>query len=235
MRNLIKLVSVVTVATVATVVIGFLYFAAVRQFEARKVESARKIQSLENAVLAQHKWNEQHEERIRVKSRMTAVLSNFGDSMHQDPALMAELIISKCEQTRLDPFIVLGMIKAESDFNSRAVSSEGAMGLMQIQPATASILDPDADFGPENSQRLLLDNDLNISLGTRYLAKLMRRFGGDLQMALEAYNKGPDGMLTLLSAGVDEEGRYSVKVINNSRKYKKGMVPPKKVKRGLSS
>jgi hypothetical protein len=228
MRNLFKLVSVVTVA------LGFLYFVAVGQFEAQAGESASKIHSLDKAVHAQRSWNKQHEERIRVKSRMTAVLSNFGDSMHHDPAQMAELILSKCERAGLDPFLILAMIKAESDFNSRAVSSEGAMGLMQIKPETASLLVPYGDFGPENSDRLLLDNDLNISLGTMYLAKLIHRFG-DVDVALEAYNKGPDGMLTLLSAGVDEEGRYAGKVKNNYRKYKYGSLAKKRVKRGLSS
>lgn len=218
-----------------TIVLGFFYIATVNYLKSQARESTNKIQSLEKAISAQHSWNEKNKTRIRVKSRMIAVLSNFGDSMHHDPVQMAELILSKCEQRNLDPFLILGMIKAESDFNSRAVSSEGAMGLMQIKPETACLLEPNGGFSSENSERLLLDNDLNISLGTKYLAKLIRRFGGDIDTALEAYNMGPDGMLTLLSAGVDEEGKYSLKVKNNWRKYKNGSVAPKKVKRGLSS
>ncbi len=228
MRNSFKLV------TVVTIVLGFFYFVTVNHFRAQAREGSHKIQSLDKAIYAQRSWNKQNKTRIRVKSRMTAVLSDFGDSMHHDPAQMAELILNKCERTGLDPFLILAMIKAESDFNSRAVSSEGAMGLMQIKPETASLLVPYGDFGPENSERLLLDNDLNISLGTMYLAKLIHRFG-DVDVALEAYNKGPDGMLTVLSAGVDEEGRYAGKVKNNYRKYKYGSVATKKVKRGLPS
>ncbi|MBI3581050.1 MAG: transglycosylase SLT domain-containing protein [Nitrospinae bacterium] len=231
MKSLIRLVSLVSLVSV---VLGSFFLVTVGLFKVRARESTHKIESLEKAIFAQHSWNGRHKTRIRIKSRMIAVLSNFGGSMHHDPAQMAELILSNCERNDLDPFIILGMIKAESDFNSRAVSSEGAMGLMQIKPATASLLEPYADFGPTYSQRLISENDLNITLGTMYLAKLVRRFG-NLDMALEAYNKGPDGMLTLLSTGADDEMGYSGRVKANSLKYKNWGVAQKNVKRGVSS
>lgn len=84
--------------------------------------------------------------------------------------------------------VVLAVIKAESAFNQRARSSKGALGLMQVMPSTAR------DYGVHDA-RDLLQIDENIRVGTSHLARLMQRFGGDLPLALAAYNAGEGAVI----------------------------------------
>jgi len=90
---------------------------------------------------------------------------------------------------RLDPLMVLAVIQVESRFEPDAVSAQGAIGLMQLQGATAR--DLAMDLGLEwTGDDLLLDPDLNVMLGCAYLRRLMDRFG-DQDAALAAYCSGP--------------------------------------------
>ncbi len=82
---------------------------------------------------------------------------------------------------RLDPDLVSSVIKAESDFNARAVSRKGAQGLMQLMPGTASQLGVSDAFDPE----------ANVEGGTKYLRELMEKYNFDIVTALAAYNAGP--------------------------------------------
>jgi soluble lytic murein transglycosylase-like protein len=82
---------------------------------------------------------------------------------------------------QIDPNLVSAVMTVESNGNPRAVSRAGAMGLMQLMPANvaeAGVSDP---FDPAQ----------NIDAGTRQLASLMSEFGGNLDLALAAYNAGP--------------------------------------------
>jgi soluble lytic murein transglycosylase len=91
-------------------------------------------------------------------------------------------------ESRLDPYLVIAVIREESAFAPKALSRAGAKGLMQLLPATA------AQVAKENNLRNLPDLDTpapNIALGTRYLAKLHEEFGGNLVLTLASYNAGP--------------------------------------------
>ncbi len=81
----------------------------------------------------------------------------------------------------LDPALLRAVIHAESAFNPYAVSDRGARGLMQLMPDTAS----------EMGVRDVFDPTQNIEGGARYLAQMMRDFGGDVTLATAAYNAGP--------------------------------------------
>jgi soluble lytic murein transglycosylase-like protein len=100
-------------------------------------------------------------------------------------ATYEDLIAKASERYRVHPALVKAVIKAESNFNHRAVSPVGARGLMQLMPATAAMLQVEDSFHPEN----------NIDGGVRYLRYLMNLFNGNLPLVLAAYNAGENTVL----------------------------------------
>jgi len=97
---------------------------------------------------------------------------------HQE---LGDVVNQVSSRYHLDPDLVNSVIRAESGFNSRAVSPKGAQGLMQLMPQTASRLGVSNPF----------DAGDNVEGGTRYLRALLERYHFDLIKALAAYNAGP--------------------------------------------
>lgn len=80
--------------------------------------------------------------------------------------------------------LVRAVIVVESGFNPKAVSKKGAVGLMQLQPATAR------RYGVKN----MFDPDQNVRAGVHYLRDLLARYGSNIELALAAYNAGEDAV-----------------------------------------
>jgi soluble lytic murein transglycosylase-like protein len=96
-------------------------------------------------------------------------------------AELEPLVDQAAEQENLDPDLLRSVIRQESAARPCAVSSKGAMGLMQLMPATAMQLGVTDAFDPKQ----------NVNAGARLLKQLLQSYGGDLPMALGAFNAGP--------------------------------------------
>ncbi len=96
-----------------------------------------------------------------------------------------DLIQYHASSKGVDPSLVKAVVKAESNFNPRAVSPKGAQGLMQLMPDTARLMKVGDPFNPEE----------NIRGGTGYLKMLDDLFRGDLELMLAAYNAGPNRVM----------------------------------------
>ena len=94
--------------------------------------------------------------------------------------LFRPLILRAARRHQVDPAWVQAIIMAESSFNPNAVSNRGAVGLMQLMPATAKALGVEDAFNPEQ----------NINGGVLYFKKLLKEFRGNVRLALAAYNAG---------------------------------------------
>lgn len=104
------------------------------------------------------------------------------------PVAARDTIVSESRGAGLDPALVAGLIRQESSFNPRATSPAGARGLMQVMPAVAQSIAPAAGITSWNPG-LLYDPGINIEIGIRHLAPLLRS-QPDLPRSLAAYNAG---------------------------------------------
>jgi soluble lytic murein transglycosylase-like protein len=97
----------------------------------------------------------------------------------------AELIRVSASKYTIDPLLLANVMAAESNFNPRAVSRKNAQGLMQLMPQTSSRLMVKNPFDPAQ----------NIDAGAAYLKQMLNRFEGNVELALAAYNAGPDRVI----------------------------------------
>ncbi|MGB4438253.1 MAG: transglycosylase SLT domain-containing protein [Sedimentibacter sp.] len=134
-----------------------------------------------------------------------------------------EFIIQECKNEKMDPFIVLGVIKRESNFNPSAKGSAGERGLGQLMENTAKpiaynlgyIYDPDK----------LFDTKYNLKLTITQLAYLGEMYGGDIHKMLTSYNRGQQGLEDYISSKSSHSENpgmsdYSSKVLQFAAEYK---------------
>lgn len=121
----------------------------------------------------------------------------------QSPTSYENIIKTASTRYGVEEGLIKAVIKMESNFNPKAVSSAGARGLMQLMPGTAAGLGVKDSFDPEQ----------NIMAGTRFLKDMLNRYNGDVDSALAAYNWGPGNVDRSRGAFLPRETReYLVKV-----------------------
>jgi soluble lytic murein transglycosylase len=137
----------------------------------------------------------------------------------------------------LEPALVLAITRQESEFDQRAVSRAGALGLMQLMPRTAQSVARSLHV-PYQQPRLTADADYNMRLGSSYLEGLVRQYGGSYILAIAAYNAGPgraaqwirengdprdpqtDPVDWIESIGFEETRNYVQRVVENLQIYR---------------
>lgn len=111
-----------------------------------------------------------------------------------------DTIKAESEKNGLDPYLVLSLMRQESEFNPTVISYANAYGLMQIEPSVGrSLARQEGISGFQTYQ--LLNPEINIRLGTRYLRQMLDRFGGVQEYALAAYNAGDSRVVDWQAAG----------------------------------
>jgi len=147
-------------------------------------------------------------ESDRASSRDTLIqekLERYGE-MGLDRAL-AETIYDIALEEDIDPDVAFGLVRTESEFNPRAKSPVGAIGLTQLMPATARWMRP----GTTTSD--LRNPEVNVRIGFRYLRELLDKYDGDQRLALLAYNRGPGTVDRVLKRGGNPDNGYVEAVV----------------------
>jgi soluble lytic murein transglycosylase-like protein len=116
----------------------------------------------------------------------------------------------------IDPSLGFRLVKIESDFKQEAHSPADALGYTQLQLPTARFYDPGI------TEQKLLQRDVNLRIGFRFLKDLLGQFNNDMHLALLAYNRGPGKVAEILAQGGDPKNGYSEAVL-------KGYRPPRTV------
>jgi hypothetical protein len=158
-------------------------------------------------------WREARVEAADTKSseRDTVIQRNVERySSYTIPRDLAEDIYDIALAENIDPDLAFGLVRTESAFKNAATSHVGAIGLTQLMPATARWLDPDV------TPRDLRDQRTNLRIGFKYLDDLMKKYDGDKELALLAYNRGPGTVDRILKKGGNPDNGYPDMVLRDA-------------------
>ena len=132
--------------------------------------------------------------------------------------ILAQTIVREAHALRLEPELVMAVIEVESAGYHLAQSHVGALGLMQILPATGKELA--GKLGIEwMGDHTLFDPIINVRLGTAYLRELADRYDGNVEIALAAYNWGPGRIDRRLRRGATVPSGYIQQVMRAVDRY----------------
>jgi len=122
---------------------------------------------------------------------------------------MAAKVFDASLREGIDPELAFRLVRLESEFNEKAVSKVGAIGLTQLMPSTAKL------FEKEVTRDRLFNGETNLRIGFRYLKHLVSYYKGDVRLALLAYNRGEDAVTRDVRAGVNPGNGYDRSVLGS--------------------
>ena len=134
-------------------------------------------------------------------------------NIHSKPYIKSLLIENARNSSYVTPALALAVAKIESNYQSDAVSNKGAIGVMQIMPLTALM-----QFGIEKSK--LFDPKINIKIGVKFLDHLIKKYKGNISIALSHYNGGSAVMKNGNARVLPYTRDYVSRVLVRSRHYK---------------
>lgn len=153
-----------------------------------------------------------------LRPAVAGLLARFADRhtllSQEDLVSVATTILEEAERHRLDPSLVMAVIEVESGYYNLAVSHVGALGLMQLMPATGRELAHKHGVA-WSGEESLFDPVVNVKLGTAYLGQLADRYDGDVGLALAAYNWGPARIDGFLRRGLPLPTEYVRRVMQS--------------------
>jgi soluble lytic murein transglycosylase-like protein len=167
-----------------------------------RMQMAGPVAALTGNIDAQQGELDLQRARIERLERVHALSARYG--IGADLAMQIEDIALS---EGVDPQIAFELVRVESEFNDRAVSPVGALGLTQLMPATAQMLSPGI------TRQQIFEPETNLRLGFRFFNSLLGYYDGDVRLALLAYNRGPATVDRLLAAGVDPGNGYAQAVM----------------------
>lgn len=158
-----------------------------------------------------------------VEGGVRTYLSRYMKNVSPQKAVRLSRLIAKLAGRHgLPAGLILSVMRVESDFQPWAVSSQGALGLMQVMPETGEWLAQRYGMKWEGPA-MLLDEEMNTLFGVRYLAYLRDKYEGDLQKMLSAYNRGPAKVDEELNEGRSVTSTYYHKIKRNFPKLAFGV------------
>jgi soluble lytic murein transglycosylase-like protein len=153
----------------------------------------RSVRALEALILARR--GDRRKSVLAIRDAFPALGTPFQAGLPEDarrlyyPLEYQEPIRNWAAMNRLPPYLVFGIIRQESSFDTNAQSWAGARGLMQLMPSTARELA--GKVGLSYSHDKLSDPEFNVRLGTTYFSHVLSLFDGNVDLALAGYNGGP--------------------------------------------
>ncbi|GBF11794.1 lytic transglycosylase domain-containing protein [Tepidibacillus sp. HK-1] len=117
------------------------------------------------------------------------------------PIKYNDIIYKYSRQFDIDPYLILSIIQVETRFDEKKISKKGAVGLMQIMPETAKWIIEKGNFPPQ-SLEYLSRPEVNIALGSWYLANINQQFQGNEIYTMAAYNAGPGNVKKWIEDGI---------------------------------
>ena len=140
-------------------------------------------------------------ELVRAQLERAQKVINYS-SRYKIGADLAGTIVDVASAEGIDPELAFRLVKLESDFNVRATSPVGALGLTQLMPSTARFYEKGI------TREKLFDPQTNLRIGFRYLRGLVNEYDGDVKLALLVYNRGPVAVAKSRAQGDNPSNGY---------------------------